>query len=200
MHEQPVGDRLDVGQWRVLAELGTALDGEVEQRGHGKVGIEVTGAGVEADLAVERDARPALGDRSRGEQGGLDTLGTHGGVHLLLAAGAGVETTGLRAEADPGLVLEPIPLVGGASGEGDVDGVGVGPSVDAGGPVRAAPLVSDGELLEEEHGVATGGELAGRGRAGEPGADDSDVVVMRHRCLRGSGAPPGRGARRCSAR
>ena len=154
VHEQPVGHRLDPGDRRVLAELGTTADGEVEQGGHGEVGVQVAGVGVEAGVAVEGDPRPAFGDGCRRQQAGLDALGPQGGVHLLLAAGARIETTRLGAQGHPRLVLEPLPLLAGAAGEGDVERVGVGTAVDPRGAVRAAAVVADGVLLEQEHGVA----------------------------------------------
>ncbi len=48
VQEQPVGHRLDPGERQVLSELGPLPDGKVEQGGHGEVGVQVAGVGMEA--------------------------------------------------------------------------------------------------------------------------------------------------------
>ena len=184
MHQQPVGNGFDPGHRCVLPELGAVLCGEGEQGVHGEVCVEVAGLGVEAGRAVQSDAGPPLGDLARLEQGGIDAVGTQGVVDALWSVGTGVESAGPRQQGRPGLLLEAHPLVGSAAGEGDVRRVCIGPAEDPGRPVRAAPLVTDEVLLEEQDGMPSTGQLAGRRGADEPGTHDRDVVaVSRHRRL-----------------
>ena len=100
-------------------------------------------------------------------------------MDALRPVGTRVQTARPRPQGHPGLLLEAHPLVVGAAGERDVGRVDVGPAVDPGRPVRAAPVVADGVLLEEQHGVPPTGQLTGSRGAGEPGTHDCDVVVVR---------------------
>ena len=67
----------------------------------------------------------------------------------------------------------------GASGEGEVERVRVGPAVDPRRAVRTSPAVPEVELLEHRDRMAPAGQLPGRGRAGQAGPDDDDVTVHR---------------------
>ena len=61
---------------------------------------------------------------------------------------------------------------------------------DPGRAVRASPIVAEGELFDQDDGLAPPGQVIGGGRAHGPGPDDDvldDSSRHRSRCSVGSG-------------
>ncbi len=201
VYDDAVGDRLQADQRGLLPYVGPVGAREADQGGHGEVGVEMAGLGMEAGDGVHRHARPTLGHLGRAQQGRLDTVGGEGGVHLERPVRARVQPAGGAAQHHSRLVLEPLPLGGGALHQGDVGRVGVAAAVDPGGPVRAAPIMSQGVLLQQQHRVSAAAELARGGGTGQAAADDGDVEALSHRRPPGGDAASrGHAARSCSAR
>ena len=61
---------------------------------------------------------------------------------------------------------------------------------DPAGTVRAAPVVTEWELLDQQHGLAPTGQVIGRGRSHGPRADDHVLRSMRCMGMNSPGAAP----------
>ena len=121
---------------------------------------------------------PPVGDADRGQAGGDP-------VDVIDARRAERDAAGPEVERLAGVGLQLSPGAEGVEHQPGVGRVGVGMPGDPGRAVRAAPVVAEGELLDQEDRLAAPGQVVGGGRAHRPGAEDDvrlTCCVVGHRC------------------
>ncbi len=176
-----VAVRSDPRRGCALADLRAIAAGHGGQRGDAAVGVEQRGVGlVEADgLRRQVELREALGDRLAVERFEWHAHGRQRRAQRReprLAGRTELEAAGREQQTLAGLRLQRAPERQRGPRQLDILRLRVGQPEDPRAAVRAAALVPERELLEQQDAPAVSGQVVGRRAAHHTGADHDRVV------------------------
>ena len=145
-------------------------------------GGEHPGVGLENDIGVVRD--PEGGDRPPQfaprhppvrNPHRVEILG-HGG-HIIDARGADRDPSGPQKEGLSGVGFEFTPRAERLGHDPGVKGIGIGVPGDPGRPVRASPVMSEPELLDEDDRLTPLGQVISGGGPNSPRSENDMASV-----------------------
>ena len=151
--------------------------GQLELKGHRPGGGEHAGVGLEYDIMRCGDRKdwidaipigachPAMRNANR-----LEVCRDAG--HVIETRGAERDATGADVDGLSGVGLQLFPCLEGRGHQSRVGRVSVGVPGDSRRAVRAAAIMTEGELFDQEHWLAPPGQTIGGGRTHGPRTND----------------------------